>query len=170
MSNMPRKTINPGTDRRGAAKGSQNGQVPFVPTEKQREFVELQSAYGTPQEKIASNAIFRTAKFPDGISMITLTRHFRKEIDEGIEAANATLGGVLFLEAKKGNVRALEQWFDRRGGAKWKRKVAQEHSGPDGGPIRYSDLTDEEIDAKLQALTTGSDVDSISEPGPQSED
>lgn len=166
---MPRKTINPGTDRRGAVKGAQNGQVPFVPTQKQREFVELQSAYGTPQEKMAAHKIFHSREFPDGISMITLTRHFRKEIDSGIEVANAQLGGVLFLEAQKGNVRALEQWFDRRGGAAWKRKVAQEHSGPDGGPIRYSDLTDEELNAKLKAMTEGSNVDGTDDSEPPTE-
>ena len=163
---MPKKTINADVDRRGSRKG-QDKQVEFVPTDEQREFVTLQAGFGTPQEKIAANKVFRTKDFPDGISLSTLTRHFRLELDEGVELANAELGGVLFAEAKKGNVRALEQWFDRRGGPKWKRRVNQEHTGADGGPIKYQDLSDEEIDAKLKALgedPAEEDDDSTREP------
>lgn len=156
---MPTKTRTPGL-KRGAKTGEQ-GQKAFVPTEKQREWVQLQSAYGTPQQRMAD-------KIPGGpISLDTLVRHFRAEIDEGIKTANAELGGVLYREAKKGNVRAIEQWFDRRGGPDWKRKVAQEHSGPDGGPIRYSDLSDEELDAKLKLLSEGKDVDGADTTQPE---
>lgn len=142
---MPTKIRTPGL-RRGAPKGATNGMPPFEPTPKQREMVALWSAYGTPQQKMADKL---------HISLDTLVRHFRAEIDHGIETANAELGGVLYNEAKKGNVRALEQWFDRRGGAQWKRRVNQEHTGADGGPIQYQELSDEEIDAKLNALRTG---------------
>jgi hypothetical protein len=130
-------------------------------TDKQREEVALLAAYGTPYEKICKHKIFRTRERPDGISEDTLVKYFRPQLDKGLEYANAELGGVLFLEAKKGNVRAIEQWFDRRGGQQWKRKVAQEHSGPDGGPIRYTDLTEEELDAKLEALAQAAEEDGI---------
>lgn len=156
---MPRKTINTDIDRRGAAKGSQNGQEAFVPTEKQRDKVIELAATGTPQERIGAHKFFRNRKYPHGISLSTLTRHFREELDKGAIYANAKVGGVLFNQALDGNVRAIEQWFDRRGGQEWKRRVTQEHSGPDGGPIRYSDLSDEELDAKLKALSGDSPVE-----------
>jgi hypothetical protein len=117
----------------------------FIPTQKNREQVSLWAAYGKSQEWMANKL---------KISEDTLLNHFRKEIDEGIEYANSELGGVLYMEAKKGNIRALEQWFDRRGGHKWKRITGQEHSGPEGGPIRYTEMTDEELDARLKQLTS----------------
>lgn len=139
-------------DRRKTAARLPSGRIAkFEPTEKQREFVALESAYGKSMEWICNH--LPGAK---GICEVTLRQYFRKELDEGVEYANAQLGGVLFAQAKAGNIRALEQWFDRKGGSAWKRKVAQEHSGPNGGPIQYTDLTDEEIEAKLKALTEGS--------------
>lgn len=134
-------------DRRGSRKG-RSGQEPFVPTEKERESVRLWAAYGHTYEWMCKR-IKRNGK---EISEDTLVRHFRKDIDEGVKFANAQLGGVLFAQAKGGNVRALEQWFDRKGGPEWKRKVAQEHSGPDGGPIRYQEMTDEDINRRLKEL------------------
>jgi len=146
-------------DRRGAPKGSQEGVSKFIPTENQREYVALHAAYGTPYVKICSGKPFRSRQRPDGISEDTLVRHFRAELDEGLEIANAQLGSALFNQAKSGNVRAIDSWFDRRGGNKWKRVVGKELGGPDGGPIRYSDMSDEEIDARLEQLEKKKDGD-----------
>lgn len=139
-------------DRRlSMERGPGGRQKAHIPTEKQRELVAIWAAWGKSKEWMCNKL---------KISEPTLNNHYKKELEEGLEYANAELGGVLFNEARKGNVRALEQWFDRRGGEKWKRKTAQEHSGPGGGPIRYTDLSDEELDAKLKALTNGSDDNS----------
>ncbi|WP_085859921.1 hypothetical protein [Rhizobium sp. TAL182] len=40
--------------------------------------------------------------------------------------------------------------------------VKREHSGPNGGPIEYANLTEEEIDARIAALAAGAGED---EPG-----
>jgi hypothetical protein len=141
------------SDRRKTTPRDSKGRIiPFVPTEKQREFVALEAAYGKSLEWICNHLPGAKGQLCEQ----TLKTHFQKEIDEGVDYANAQLGGVLFAQARAGNVRALEQWFDRRGGTTWKRKVTQEHSGPDGGPIRYSDLSDEELEAKLNELRQAS--------------
>lgn len=134
-------------DRRGARKG-RSGQEPFVATQKERENVSLWSAYGHTYEWMCA----RIKRNGRPISEDTLVRHFRTEIDEGVKYANAELGGVLYAQAKSGNVRALEQWFDRKGGADWKRRTEQARTGADGGPIRYSDVSDEELDRRLREL------------------
>jgi hypothetical protein len=132
--------------RAGKGGGGRIGQPPFKATDKQRELVLSHAACGTPRHIIADEI---------GISEDTLTRHFRKELDDGLPRANARLGGVLFKAAEKGDMRALEQWFDRRGGAEWKKKTALEHSGPNGAPIEYRDLSDEELEARIAAKLNG---------------
>lgn len=158
---MPRETRRGQglSDRRGARKG-RSGQEPFVATQKERESVSLWAAYGRTYDWMCS----RIKRNGQAISEDTLVRHFRKEIDEGVKYANAEIGSVLFDQAKGGNVRAIEQWFDRKGGPEWKRKVAQEHSGPDGGPIRYSDATDEELDRRLKELEAKGNGSTSAEP------
>ena len=42
--------------------------------------------------------------------------------------------------------------------------VKREHSGPNGGPIEYANLTEEEIDARIAALAAGAGED-----GPEAE-
>jgi len=37
--------------------------------------------------------------------------------------------------------------------------VKREHSGPNGGPIEYANLTEEEIDARITALAAGAGED-----------
>ena len=95
-----------------------------------------------------------------GINVDTLRKHFRAELDEGTDFANSALGEVLYRKALTGDVKSMENWFDRRGGAKWRKRTASETSGPDGGPIQVaamarrdlSHLTTEEIEA-LERLT-----------------
>lgn len=158
MSKPPRKAAakKPAAkvDRRGARKGKTAGitgkngggsigQAKFEPTQDQRDLVMMAAACAKPQYAIAAAL---------GISEDTLQRHFRQELNGGVDLANAALGSVLYEEAKKGDVRAIETWFDRRGGANWKKKTGLEHTGANGGPIEYRDLSDDEINARLDSL------------------
>jgi AraC-like DNA-binding protein len=140
------------SDRRGTPKGKgvragnggggKIGNPPFEATAEQREQVCEWAAAGVTQATMAAKL---------GISEDTLARHFRKELDDGLAVANAELGSVLYKKAKDGDIRAIEQWFDRRGGPEWKKKTALEHTGANGGPIEYRDLTEEELDARIEA-------------------
>ena len=95
-----------------------------------------------------------------GVNVDTLRKHFRAELDEGTDFANAALGEVLYKKALMGDTKCIENWFDRRGGSEWRKRTASETSGPDGGPIQVaatarrdmSLLTTEEIEA-LERLT-----------------
>lgn len=156
MAKRPTKTPAKKPDRRGCPKGKGTrqggsaargakargkiGNPPFVATKEQREIVIMGSACGRTHAMIAELL---------GISDDTLTRHFRKELDEGLEVVNARLGNKLYEGALSGDAKKLEMWFDRRGGPNWRKKTGVEHSGPNGAPIEYHDLSDEELDARI---------------------
>ena len=90
-----------------------------------------------------------------GINVDTLRKHFRAELDEGTDFANSALGEVLYRKALSGDIKAIENWYDRRGGSGWRKRTASETSGPDGGPIQVaatarrdmSHLSTEEVEA-----------------------
>jgi hypothetical protein len=135
----------PAAKRRG-------GNPPFVPDEEQRKLVMMLAASGHTQ--ITAAARLR-------ISVDTLQRHLKGEFDEGRDFANSSVGEVLLRRALKGDVRAIDSWFDRRGGPEWRKRTANELAGPGGGPIRLtaepprrdlSHLSEEELE-QLEHLT-----------------
>ena len=103
-----------------------------------------------------------------GVNVDTLRKHFRAELNEGTDFANSALGEVLYRKALSGDIKAIENWYDRRGGSGWRKRTASETSGPDGGPIQVaamprrdlSHFTTEEIEAfeRLTAKLENADV------------
>lgn len=128
-------------EKRGAPKGKFKN-PPFVATEEQKRAVMILRATGKTQEMIALKL---------GISEDTLIKHFPHELSEGLEWANSELGGVLYKKAHGGDTKALEMWFDRRGGPEWRKKTGLEHSGLNGAPIQTRDVT-KLTDAQVAAL------------------
>jgi hypothetical protein len=132
------------------------GRPPFVPTEQQRKLAMLMTASGNLQRIIADRF---------GIDVATLRKHFREELDEGREATNAAVGDVLLRKALSGDIKAIENWLDRRGTQAWRKITGSEHAGPDGSPLQIvatarrdlSHLSDDELEtfhrltAKLEA-------------------
>ena len=122
------------------------GRPPFEPTPEQRKLAMLMTASGHLQRMIA-------ARF--GIDLNTLRKHFRDELDEGREATNAAVGDVLLKKALQGDIKAIENWFDRRGGQPWRKITGSEHAGPDGAPLQLiatarrdlSHFTEDELEA-----------------------
>lgn len=78
----------------------------FQPTEEQRRQVKALAAYGNKQEEIATLM---------GISMRTLRKYFRQELDRGIVEANTKVSQSLFKLACDGNVTAMIFWLKCRG-------------------------------------------------------
>jgi hypothetical protein len=72
------------------------------------------------------------------VSVDTLQRHLKSEFDEGRDFANSSVGETLLREAMRGDVKAIAEWLDRRGGPEWRKRTASELAGPGGGPIRLS--------------------------------
>lgn len=75
-----------------------------------------------------------------GISVDTLKRHYRPEIDLAKAEACAEIGTSLFEKALAGDGASQRFFLITQGSGEWSPKVKHEHSGPDGGPIATVDL------------------------------
>lgn len=136
---MPARVTTPASTPR-------RGRPPFVSTEQQRKLVMALCAVGHTQETMAVRI---------GVNVDTLRKYFRTELEEGTNYANAALGEVLYRKALGGDVRAIADWYDRRGGSAWRKITGSEHAGPDGAPLQLiatarrdlSHFTEDELEA-----------------------
>lgn len=111
------------------------GRKPWKPNDEQKMFVMANSGRAT-QETIAKTL---------GITVETLVKHCRAELNAGVEVADAHVEGALFRECMKGNVTAII-WRDKTR-RKMKEILAHEISGRDGAPIEH----DHKVSAKEAA-------------------
>ena len=103
-------------------------QAPHEPTDKTRDKARLLSRYGVPQEQIAADI---------GVSLPTLHKYYRQELDKGMMEANSLVAESLFKKARGDgpqSVTAAIFWLKARAG--WRDTHAVELTGKDGGPIR----------------------------------
>ena len=116
------------------------GRPPHEPTPALRRLVEHHAATGTLHRQIAELL---------QLSLNTLKKHYREELDLGLARANAVVSGTLFAEAKRGNITACIFWMKTRGG--WRETAKVEHAGVPGEPIEIrpalAELTAAERDA-----------------------
>lgn len=82
------------------------------PTDATRQTVSLHATVGTRQEVIADIL---------GISVDTLQRHYRSELDTSREKANASVGGALYKKAMSGDTASMIFWLKTR--ARWRETV-----------------------------------------------
>ncbi len=82
------------------------------PTDATRQTVQLHVMMGSRQEVIAEIL---------GISVDTLYRHYKAEMDTAREKANASIGGALYKKAMGGDTTAMIFWLKTR--ARWKETV-----------------------------------------------
>lgn len=82
------------------------------PTDATRQTVQLHVMVGSRQEVIAEIL---------GISVDTLYRHYKAEMDTAREKANASIGGALYKKAMGGDTTAIIFWLKTR--ARWKETV-----------------------------------------------
>jgi hypothetical protein len=100
------------------------GRPPYEPTEQERLQVKTLAAVGIRHEDIAAKL---------GICADTLTKYYRKELDDGRVDANAVVARSLYEQAKTGNTAAMIFWLKTRAG--WKETQVNEHTGADGKPL-----------------------------------
>ena len=113
------------------------GMPDFVPTERDRTFVRMATAAGITQEDMLKCIINPRTENP--ISLETLLKHFRRELDSSFEEANAKVVASLFKSATSGDTTAAIWWTKTR--MRWSAPAQQmEHTGPGGGPIQTEDL------------------------------
>jgi hypothetical protein len=133
------------------------------PREEYRDKIRLMTAIGIPHAHIAS--------LLGRMSLDTLHKFYREELDTGSSSANAVVGGKIFEAAKRGEQWACTLWAVRRMG--WKETSTQELTGKDGGPIEVADngagkkLLDELARLKSAGTATpGVASDGASKPNP----
>jgi len=110
--------------------GRPPGRPQHKATAKGRETVERAASIGIPQLKIASIM---------GMSIMTLRKHYAKELDHGTEQANVKVGAFLYDKAtgKRGDdhgaVVAAIFWLKARAG--WRDRQDIVHQNPDGSGL-----------------------------------
>lgn len=131
------------TPKRGPGQ-PRRGPLPWAPTSEERARVELCVALGYTIEETA----LLLEKSVD-----SLERHCRKELDGGKAKIDAKVGAKFIDKCLKGDTACLIFYHKTRRG--WRETVRNEHTGKDGGPIEYQNLSDEEIDARIAAMMDG---------------
>lgn len=134
--------------------GGAIGIAPHVVTDENRDKV-LQYARVMNQDMIAAAL---------DLSVDTLQRHYRKELDAGRREAVAAVGAKLLSRALAGHPACMIYYLKTQG--KWTQRI--EHVGADGKPIEFIDLSrlsDEELDlyGRLAAKVAGIDPDDATE-------
>lgn len=120
------------------------GPLPWEPSAQERLSVEVGVANGYSRQEIA-DALEK--------SVDSLERHCAKELKCGDIKAGMKISGALMQKAMKGDVGAIVWWEKTRRGMKDQSRT--EHTGKDGGPIEYADLSEEELDARIAAMIAG---------------
>jgi hypothetical protein len=146
MTKTTEKPVVKKTGKNGGARPDA-GRPAFVASETERKQVEALSGYGLPLDQIA--VLVRK-----GISVDTLTAHFKDELISGKAKANSQVGRTLFQKATGGDTTAMIWWSKTQ--MKWSETQRVEHTGKDGGAITMAGvdlkgLNDTEL-AQMQAL------------------
>ena len=111
------------------------GKPAHEPTRATRDTVSLHALVGTPQEVIADVL---------DIDPKTLRKYYRKELDQAVAQANATIGGALFNKAKSGDTSAMIFWLKTRAGFRERQEIDHTTKGESiNKPV--AELTDEQL-------------------------
>ena len=103
------------------------GRPKHEPTDEIRKKVAALVGFGIPMEQIAPLV---------DLSMSTINKYYRTEIDVGTAQANAKIAQSLYTKAlgdSHGSVTAAIFWLKTRAG--WKETSVHEHAGKDGTPL-----------------------------------
>lgn len=120
------------------------GKPAHEPTRATRDTVSLHALVGTPQEVIADVL---------GIDPKTLRKYYRKELDQAIAQANATIGGALFNKAKSGDTGAMIFWLKTRAGFRERQEI--DHTSSDGSMSGKVESVTIEVIGANEATNTG---------------
>jgi hypothetical protein len=121
------------------------GHPPFVPTEQERELVSYMAAGGVEHAAIcgaigsARRKQARKAGNPNaaGIknpALMTLRKHFRSELDDGIAVVSSFVIGAHLKRIQAGDMHAIKWWEQARLG--WKESILVDDGKPADQPMR----------------------------------
>lgn len=106
--------------------------TPHEPTDQMRRMVESMSAYGIPQDKIATVI---------GIDAKTLRKYYRTELDTADVKANSKVAESLYRKATGDGAQSVTAaifWLKTRAG--WKDTSEVRLTGKDGGAIQTEEV------------------------------
>ena len=82
----------------------------FEPTEEQRQIVKDLAGMGMPSRNIRTHIINPyTGKC---ISVESLVKYFKDDLDYGLSGANGTVLGILFDKCQRGDMQAITTWLN----------------------------------------------------------
>lgn len=118
------------------------GPLPWQPTPEQVAKIKLYAGLGSTQEQIAAML---------GVCVDTMSKNpeSRKAWETGLAETIAKVAGSLVKKALGGDTASAIFYLKTQAG--WKETVRSEHTGKDGGPIEYQNLSDEEVAARIAA-------------------
>lgn len=124
-------------------------QPPHEPSDSNRSKARLLSGFGIPQEQIAAEL---------GISLPTLHKYYRDDLDAGMRQANARVVANLFKKATGDTPQAVTAaiyWTKTRMG--WRDVSQVELTGKDGGPIQAEqvDSARHRVQQRIARLAAG---------------
>lgn len=104
----------------------------WTPTDEERNRIKLYIGLGLTQEQCAVLI---------GQSVDSLSRHCRKELDQGKAEILAKVAGNLVQKALAGDTASTIFYLKTQGG--WRERVDHTHADPNGGPVQFviRDLT-----------------------------
>ena len=121
---------------------------PHNPSGEQRKTARLLSGFGIHQEQIAAEL---------AVSLPTLHKHYRDDLDAGMRQANARVVQNLFKKATGDTPQAVTAaifWTKARMG--WQDRIAHEVTGKDGGPIQMNiETAHDRIKRRIERLSAG---------------
>jgi hypothetical protein len=109
----------------------------FVPTDEQRDIVRRAAGFGLPQEYICELVVSERTKKP--VSLETLGKHFRTELDHGKNYASFRVINALFDKAVNGDTAACIWWTKTQCGWRDTTNLNVSHE------VEYDKMSDEEI-------------------------
>jgi hypothetical protein len=92
----------------------------FVPNRETRWLVQVLHAHGIPHKTIAANIDTDNDGIADGVSVKTLRKVFRKELDGAVLQLKAAMIAAVVKNALGGNFGAQKYWLSLYGGPEWK--------------------------------------------------
>jgi hypothetical protein len=116
----------------------------FKPTVEDRKRVETLSGMGLRHDEIR---ILVPDKNGKPITLNTLYKYFRKELDRGKARASSSIANALYRKAQAGDVAAQIFWLKAQCG--WSEKHRVELTGKDGAPIEQNTnvkISDEQLE------------------------
>jgi hypothetical protein len=103
---------------------NKGGNPAYIATDASRRLVRQMTANGATQSFVA---------FTIKCSVDTLQRHYRDELDFGVEAVSVAISNMVYKLAISGDRACMFFWLKCRAG--WRETAALELSGPGGGAI-----------------------------------